>query len=289
METVQTISLIFGGFGVLGLIYAIYTNIRNRRAKLLLYETTSIIPLATAYSPDERYKLSVVYQSKGSPEELISSVHTRFLRFANFGKEPIRKSDIASANPVKVIIEGVRTLDIALERTTRTASNISIKELNLSKNVSSALISFDYLDYRDGGLIKILTEGNQGTVYLKGDIIGMPMGIRDKDAKRPGKLLNALFVFLGLSLFIASQFFSAYIFYIRIGTWQNVWLLWIPLGFLMAFSIFAVLIISITIGFQPTFHKELHLPKWYESMQLMRRYPSTKNETDIQFETKESE
>ena len=112
MSILGIIGIVGGVIGVLGIIYTIYYGRRSQREKFLMYEISPPIALAQAFSPEDDYKLSVLFQRKGEPEEKIESVFTTFLKFANLGKEPIRGTDIAPANPLRVNIEGTRTLDI---------------------------------------------------------------------------------------------------------------------------------------------------------------------------------
>src|SRR4030042_3979062 len=122
-----------------------------------------------------------MFQRAGLEEERIESVFVRFLRFANLGREPIRRDDIAPANPIKVVIEGTRTLDIALEGITRSVNKAAISGQVLSENLSCANISFDFLDYKDGALIKVLTVSGNNELKLSGDVIGMPEGIKKSE------------------------------------------------------------------------------------------------------------
>lgn len=268
------IAIGFGVIGLFGLLYTIYYGRRGLKKKLLVYEITRSIALAQAFSPEDDYKLSVLFQRKGSPVEEIESVFTTFLKFANLGKEPIRGSDIAPANPVKINIEGTRTLDIQIAGTTRKVNNVILKDQIVEDKRASGNVCFDFLDYQDGGLIKILSVGDRGKISLSGDIIGMPEGIKNIEEFGPKKSVgiidNGWFV---LSIMLAGLILSGFIYYWVTGIWGNVWLLLVPLGML-------ALIITIMVNIDRlswprarlSFPASLDLPKWCRSF---RYYPSS--------------
>lgn len=259
--------MVGGVIGVAGIVYTIYYGRRSQRKKLLVYEISRQIALAQAFSPEDDYTLSVLFQRKGSTEEKIKSVFTTFLKFANLGKEPIRGSDIARANPVKINIEGTRTLDIQIAGTTRKVNNVILKNQIVKDKRASGNVYFDFLDYRDGGLIKILSVGNKGKISLSGDIIGMPEGIKNVEEFSPKKSTgitdSGWFV---LSILFAGLITSGFIFYWVTGTWRNAWLLFVPLGIIGLITAIMVLISSWSWPrARPSFPTSLDLPKWCRS------------------------
>ncbi len=267
------IAIFFGLIGIFGLIYTVHYGRRSIKKKLLVYEISRPIALAQAFSPEDDYKMSVLFQRKGSPEEKIESVFTTFLKFANLGKEPIRGNDIAKANPVKINIEGTRTLDIQIAGTTRKVNNVILKKQIVKDKRASGNVYFDFLDYQDGALIKILSVGNRGKISLAGDIIGMPEGIKNVEEFEPTESKditdNPWFV---ISILIAGLILSGFIYYWVTGTWRNAWLLLVPIG---------VMVLQIIIMFaidswswpraRLSFPKSLDLPKWCRSFGY---YPS---------------
>jgi len=97
MDIFEIVGTLLGLIGIIGVIYTIYYGRRSQRKKRLVYENSPSIPLAQAFSPEDDYRLAVVFKRKGANEERIESVYTTFLKFANLGKESIRGSDIAPA------------------------------------------------------------------------------------------------------------------------------------------------------------------------------------------------
>ena len=274
MGIMEIIGMVGGVVGVAGIIYTIYYGRRSQRKKLLVYEISRSIALAQAFSPEDDYKLSVLFQRKGSTAEKIESVFTTFLKFANLGKESIRGSDIAPANPIRVNIKGARTLDIQVAGITRKVNNVSLKNQVKKGEQASVNVNFEFLDYQDGALIKILSVGNKGKISLTGDIIGMPEGIKNIEEigqrTRKGGVDVSGWFFLGL--IIAGLILSGFIFYWVTGSWRNVWLLFVPLGILVI--LIAILFIVETWSWPrgvPPFPISLDLPKWCRSFPF---YPS---------------
>jgi hypothetical protein len=266
MNFLDAVYLVAGLASIGGFVLAIYYARKSRRMKVLIYETTSPVALATSYSPEGDYKLAVTYQRKGFQEERFESVYTRFLRFANLGRESIRREDIAPANPIQVKIDGVRTLDIALTQVSRRVNNIEITGQSISENSASAGLAFDYLDHDDGGLIQILTVTSQGAVSLMGDVIGMPNGIRNVDETHSETRLSKLGPALAI-LFLASSLAISIMSYRWItGSWRNGWLLSLPFIALGIALIIIALATTIWPSGKPAFPRSLSTPSWFGSL-----------------------
>ena len=252
-----------GVVGVVGIIYTVYYGRRREKKRLLVYEISRSIALAQAFSPEDDYKLSVLFERRGSSEEKIESVYTTFLKFVNLGKEPIRGSDIAPANPLRVTVKGARVLDIQVAGITREVNNVSLRNEVMENGQASAYVSFDFLDYQDGASIKILSVGNRGNISLEGDIIGMPEGIKDIEEIGPKTKGVEVSGWWFIGALIGGSALSAFIFNWVVGDWENVWLIFVPIG------IYVILIgILVMIDSPPwlrdrsAFPRSLDLPEW---------------------------
>lgn len=285
MNILEAVYLVAGLASIGGLLYAIIYARRSRKIKFLVYDISGSIPLAIAYSPEDDYKLAVVYKRKRLKEERIESVYTRFLRFINFGREPIRREDITRKNPIRIKVEGVRTLDISLVSTTRPVNNIRIARQSLYDNKASADLTFDYLDHRDGGLVKILTVGGEGTVTLAGDIIGMPDGIKSCDEISTGKVSSKIGPWLA-GLFIFSSLVVSILAYNWItGSWQYFWVVTLPLiALIVPLIIIAIVALAWPAG-GPSFPSTLNLPDWARSLQFLHIAPHAITRIDNRFST----
>jgi hypothetical protein len=110
------------GTAVLG-IYAIYDQRRNRRVRRLVYDTFTV-PLATAFRNDEGYKVSIQLERPGQDAQTFDAAYLTFVRFANFGREPIRKDDIAPASPLVLEAETDAPGEILAESDHRGVSDV---------------------------------------------------------------------------------------------------------------------------------------------------------------------
>jgi hypothetical protein len=271
MNIFSIIGVITGVIGVIGVIYTIYYGKNSQRKKLLIYENSSSLLLAQAFSPEDDYKLSVVFQRKGATEERIDSVYTTFLKFANLGKEPILGKDIAPTNPIKLMIKDTRTLDIQIAGITRQVNNVNINNQIIGDKESSAELHFDFLDFKDGALVKIITVGNEGKISLSGDIIGMPDGIRNIEGASVNKSINRLGGWLAALGIIASLILSAFIYYWKEDTWDNIWLIFVPVAAIIGMTLFEV-IIAATLwpSGKTSFPSSLDLPTWCKPFILQK-------------------
>ena len=234
-----------------------------------MYEQTSPFPLATARGHDTDYELSIHYKRGDGGEEVVDAAFVTYLVFANFGKEPLRSQDIATSNPLRIEIQGVRVLDISLAGSHREVNRISLKSVDLDKDKASAEIHFDFLDFRDGGLFRVLSTSRAENLQLAGDIIGMPEGIGRTDQPRVGGPWGKIGVGLLLLAEAASLVAAAYIYREVEGSWENIWVLTLPfIAFFL--PLIGALVISETIWPTRTrrnsYPKELLPPRWIEMM-----------------------
>lgn len=269
MNIALIIGVVTGAVGVVGIVYTIYYGRRSQRKKLMVYEVSKAVALAQAFSPEGDYRLSVLFQRKGSIEEKIESVYTRFLKFANLGKESIRGSDIAPTKPLKVTIKGDRVLDIQLAGITRGVNNVSLTNQVTGDEEGSADINFDFLDYEDGALIKILSVGNEGNISLEGDIIGMPEGMNNIDKLRqkvkPRNIVYRLSSTVGI--LVATLILSVFVCYWTTGDWGSIWLIFVPLGVFVILAILFIIVADIVLSLRGglSFPSSLDLPRWARS------------------------
>jgi len=179
------------------------------------------------------------------------------LKFANLGKEPIRGSDIATANPIKVKVEGTRTLDIQVVGKTREVNKVHIVNQVAKDTEAEAEVQFDYLDYQDGGLVRILTVDDRGKISLSGDIIGMPEGIRNIEETD-----GDISVWKEIISIAAIVVLNAFVYYWLTGSWNRVWLAFVPWGVLILGIAISIIIAFMWPSGRPSFPMSLELPKW---------------------------
>jgi hypothetical protein len=201
MDWLNLFYIIVGLVTIAGFVYAIDYNRRNSRRKLLTHDITSPLSLISVLSEGTEDRLSITYEREGSEPVKIENAYLYYVRVANLGEEPIRREDLATSDPLRLDILNGTVLNLASVSVTRDVLNFDLSPLaQTGEGVSSSQLSFDFLDYRDGALIKVLTDSSSSQVMLKGTIIGMPQGIARTSELDPNiskaKLFTGLFVLL---------------------------------------------------------------------------------------------
>src|ERR1019366_10275062 len=103
-------------------------------------------------------------------------------------------------------------------------------------------VTFDYLDYHDGGMVRVLSTAPPRSVLLLGDIIGMPDGIQRSDKPPARGVWGKLGVTLWLIAELASVALAFLAFRWVIGSWENAWLIVLPVPALVLPGILAIII-----------------------------------------------
>jgi hypothetical protein len=245
----QAFAVVVGLATFAGIALAVYYGRREgRNRKVLAYQaSTSFGPIASSAELSE-YNLSLAYEQEGEEPRRIDDAYAHFLRFANLGHEPIRREDIAPANPLRVeVAGGVEVLDASLEAVAREVARIDVGQIEAGEDLTTLAITFDFLDYQDGAVIRLMTTSRPDEVALVGDIIGMPEGVREaSEITTRRKFWGPLGVVL-VVLFEASAFAAVALAYrLAIGDWTSLWLLPLPILALVGPLIIA-LIVSETI------------------------------------------
>ena len=225
----MTIALtILGAVASLVGIYGVYFALRAERKKSFAYEVSNGFEVASASRVDGDYELSVHFRTAGGVEEKIEGASLCFVRLANLGKEPIYSQDIAPANPLRIEVSDARVLDIAIADAKREVNQISLAPPDLSDEGGSAVLRFDFLDYGDGALIRILTAGSPAKVQVVGDIIGMPKGIICTTPEKSGIFSFAL----GFGLWAIAEVIllgaAVWLFHEQTNSWSDAWLMLVP-------------------------------------------------------------
>jgi hypothetical protein len=266
------------GTAVLG-IYAIYDQRRNRRVKRLVYDTFTV-PLATAFRNDEGYKVSIQLERSGRDPQTFDAAYLTFVRFANFGREPIRKDDIAPANPLVVEAKtGApgEILDISLSSSSRRVASVTVGEtINLGQSAQTE-VTFDFLDYHDGGIIRVLSSAQPTDVNFRGDIIGMRTGViaADQPLSRRHKIMRWAMGILMIGIEAGAIAASVFAFRWVTGSWTNGWLVFLPpIAFVLPLMLFLFVFMLLDARGR-SFPPELEYPKWVRAIGpgLLNRTP----------------
>jgi hypothetical protein len=166
---------------VIGLLYAFIVARHTEPRKLLAYEVTHPLPLASVLPDRVEHRLSVVYEREGSPPVNVRGAFVRFIQLGNFGREAVRREDIANADPLRIEIRDARVLDVAIAGASRPVIEFALgpteRVEELEGDTTTIPVSFAFLDHRDSAIVRVLTDSARTPVAVRGTIIGMPEGI----------------------------------------------------------------------------------------------------------------
>jgi hypothetical protein len=153
-------------------------------------------------SPDKR--ITVQYAGDDVPRV----TRTR-IAIWNAGRRPLNSSDIADDYPIRFRFGGeqVRVLDVATLRTSDEANKF--RAIRDDGN-SAVLISIDYLEHRQGGVIEVTHTSDGWGATASGKIKGVPRGIREarlpKPPSSPVQAFLAVIVIIPLFIVVVALF-----------------------------------------------------------------------------------
>ena len=180
--------------GVLGVVLAIYFGIKSLPKKKIKVIISSN-ELITQENADIS-KLKIIYNEKN-----IESLTVTKVIFWNGSLPTINDTDIVRAVPFTVSLKTGTILDISVLKGHDTSNKIDALPLN----DNTAQISFEYLDYKEGGVLQIIHTGSENSVKiskkLKGGCI-KTVNQEDINSVRVGLILLS---FLALDATISSQ------------------------------------------------------------------------------------
>jgi len=268
MNIIEAIGLIGGAASIAGLLYAFYFARKSYRRKEFVYTTSWAAAIASAESPVKDYQLSLRLQRRNGVEETIKSAYVSFVLFANIGKEPIRREDLAPANPLSLEMEAARVLDISLATVTRPVTNVAISNITVGEARGKAQVTFDFLDENDGAVVQILTEGQPQSIRIAGTIIGMPDGIKKFDELPRRSFWSTLGICLSILFLLSAIVLCPFAFRWITGSWEHAYLMVLPLVALVV-PLVIIGVIAATIWPEGGRHLPVSLPEWF-----LRPYPA---------------
>ena len=249
---------------VLGFAYAIVSNRRADRRKLLAFDVTLPLALASVMPDRTQYRLSITYQKEGEAPVSVKGAYLRFIQIGNFGKEPIRSGDIASSDPLCLEIHGGKVLDLAVASQSRSVIQFQVGPIETrDQDISTAPVTFDFLDHLDGAIVRITTDSPRARIDLHGTVIGMPKGILPYSQLSSNRTTNVIGCSLAIILELAAIAATLYVFYTATGSWSLLWLFLLP--FIALFLPGAIIAIAYSTIWPkgPTWPAKLKPPAWF--------------------------
>lgn len=285
--------------GIVSLAFAVYVHKRSKLEKKLVCDSLPSVPVADVIPGESGYSLRVLYESPTGPPVFVERAFLQYLIFTNFGRSAITSGDLASQDPLRIEAAGGNVLDISLASVTRDVCQIRLREMTLQEPVkrgdeelTSAVIQFEFLDHRDGGLIQVLTDSDACEVSLRGTVIGMPEGITRAKAGQPYRQPRGLECGVFVTLQILAVISVPYLYYYIMGSWENILLLLLPLSaMVIPFGLF-LLVEFVLLGRREEFKfPELLSPSgWYTERRFMyERMPPSRRMTEMDLDERRAQ
>ncbi|MCH8341745.1 MAG: hypothetical protein IIA51_09365 [Chloroflexi bacterium] len=251
--------------GVAGLALAVFFFRRTKREKRLAYEILPAVPIAEVIAAHQSRALSIQYQKEGESPRHIDRAVIHFVRFTNFGKDPIRRQDLSPQDPLQIAVSGGDVLDISLVGVSRDVSNIQLQEASQGDQKASSTITFDFLDQKDGGLIQVVTDSHDSKLKMEGTVIGMPKGLMEAKRLRRIYGISDWGCLIPIIVQIAALVSVPFIYRQLTGSWQNAQLLALPVAALIL-PISLILLVEFIFSPQRQFKfpDPLSPPDWYD-------------------------
>ncbi len=189
---------------VFAIILAVFFYIKSRRNKRPVY-----IKRSANIIQDFSSKLSDLI-IKYKNETVINLTITK-ITFWNDGRETINNTDIAEADPIRILASSdTKILSAKVIYCSNPANRFCISDI---EDGNSFKLSFDYIDKNEGGIVQIIHTGKSSQdINVKGIIkgAGNPV-LRYVPTSVPSKFSNCMTAgiflgFLGLSIFFAIRY-----------------------------------------------------------------------------------
>lgn len=154
--------------GIIGLVTAYFFYRRSLIRPRLVFRSNTVHVVGK--NPRFPSKLKIFYGSKEVPKVVKTSVV-----LWNDGNTTLSTNQITASDPLRIEIHGEsELLDVDVSRVSR---EVNAFTANISPNSPSTIdISFDYLDPKDGALIRIL-HTKEVDFNVKGTLRGLPSGV----------------------------------------------------------------------------------------------------------------
>ncbi|MFE0805041.1 hypothetical protein [Streptomyces sp. NPDC058812] len=231
MSFLEAFGIVSGVASLIGLVLAVkYARDSAKKVKDLRYYSAISRHPVISQKGLEKYGVSIYHESP-SGRESVGRLYIHYLSLVNLGHEPIRREDIAPGNPLRIKMSGGRILALSLESVTRDVIHFKVSApSDSSEGDVTADISFDYLDFQDGGLIRIISTAPLSSLEATGDVVGMPTGVSPMTELSRSGILGKVGATLSLLLLLGSLSSTSLVYRWVTGAWEDSWVLLLPLA-----------------------------------------------------------
>jgi hypothetical protein len=184
-------------------IWGILIGIRATRERRAVYytNTNNLVRNLVSRIPE----VEVKYHGYGSPVENLT---VSKVLLVNTGREAIRKTDVVKASPIRIVMsDGAIILGIHILY----SNPLNKVTIERAADRTSAAVTFDYLDYKEGFVAEIIHTGEYDKqIAMDGDIInGGKVRRRSQDEKKRMALFRLLLLSGFAMGFVLTPFLKA--------------------------------------------------------------------------------
>lgn len=265
-DFMNTVTIVSAGIALIGLIVTVAALRRSSRKKLLVYDISPSLALATVLPRGEQHQLSIIHEDEDGTTRNVQGAHLTFVRIGNLGREPIIRDNIAAKDPIKMTIANSKVLDFVLAAVSRDVNNFQVDRYEDESEGAEAIIDFDFLDHQDGALLRILTESPRPRISVVGTVIGMPDGVLRKEDVGSNPWLNRVGCFLAILLQLFPLGGALYIFKEVTGSFGTLWVFLLPIGGLVIPALIVSIVVSTVWPKGPSWPDRLGLPEWFRPL-----------------------
>lgn len=181
--------------GLAGLVIGFIFFVKSRARPRLVYQRRALQLIGSA-EPALPGEVEVSYKGVTVPR-----LTATYIVLWNAGIPTVRGSDVVASDPLRFVFPpGTRVLQARVVKATRPVIGFDVTANPNAPN--EALLTFDFLDIRDGAVVEILHTSEERYPQVQGTIRGLPEGLRDWGRVVPAgnslRVLPALFDFRGI-------------------------------------------------------------------------------------------
>lgn len=164
--------------GIIGLVAACLFYRRSQVTPRPVYQTRGL-GLVGVRDPALPGEVEIRFHGRAVPR--VTRTH---IVFWNAGRATIRREDVVTKDPPRLVFDkDTEVLNVRIAQTTREVIGLNVDVKADSGN--EVVLSFDYLDCKDGALIEVLHTSENAHPQLLGTIRGIPKGIENLGRIQP--------------------------------------------------------------------------------------------------------
>lgn len=180
---------------------ALYSAFMTQKAMQRKIIKCSVVSTRLITNKQSKFKkLNILYDGKS-----IETLTVTKVTFWNSSIHTINSTDIIEIEPFSIMVENGEILDLSVLRGKNTSNQIEIDYID----IFTANINFEYLDFKEGGIVQIVHTGRENGIQISRKIKGGKIVISSNNTILIKKILLILLA-LPISISIVLLIYEAY-------------------------------------------------------------------------------